>query len=510
MMRKNCMKKFKSRFRLMTAVVLSTGALWAAARSKGVPSGWIEDFEVAKATSAKEGKHILICCVASDGYWGDHMLRQVFAQGKFSGKAKKKFVLMMVDLARDVKNLSPTAINQNSKLQDDYQLWPYSGPRIVDCDGVLLKRIDRIEGDAISYWVKLEAETRDLPAAEKRKPSAAAPSAAGTNGTAKAKASRGRTGNSPAGSKKDNSSSGCKKVPEEPISRVPGTGKSTPAGWMDDFYAAQEIARRENKLIFAVFSGSDWCGWCKVYSEKVLSVPKFIRAVRDRYVLVYVDSPRDESLLTEKCREQNKTVKQMLGAGGGVPHTVICTPDAEKMASISGCNKFAQKGAESFLEYFNGLDGALKTMHEAKAKIKDMDETSAEAVKIIHEALQRIDEEVMVANFMDDAEFVVAQDKSLIHEYPYLEFVRPILEKFRALRMELNNAADDAARKNGRVQYNEYSAARRKLFAEKGYRMKYKALLKDVDAALGNVSKASTRKALLDVKAQIYGELNSR
>ena len=496
---------FKMKFGLLMAVSLSIGMLLGASRSKGVPSGWFEDFEAAKAASAKEGKHILMCCVASDDYyWSGKRLREVFSQGKFSGKAKKKFILMMVDLAEDAKNLSPTALEQNPKLKREYHLWSYGGPRIVDCDGVLLKQIDRIEGDANSYWVKLEAETRDLPAAEKRKPEAGT---SGKGSTATAGAGRGRDNGR--GTADRNKRKKVEEPPEEPISRIPGTGKSTPAGWMDDFYAAQEIARRENKLIFAVFSGSDWCGWCKLYSEKVLSVPKFIRAVSDRYVLVYLDSPRDESLITEKCREQNKMVKQMLGAGGGVPHTVICTPDAEKMASISGCNKHAQNGADSFLEYFNGLDTALKTMQEAKAKIKNMEETSPEAVKILHQALVTLDEEVMVANFMDDVEFVIAQDKSLIHEYPYMEFVHPIAEKFKKLRMELNAAADQAARKNGKFSYSEYNVERRKLFAE-GYRAKFKDLLKEVDAALGNVSKAATRKSLLNIKSQIYGELNSR
>lgn len=498
------MRGFKWRFGLVAIALLSTSMLWAASRSKGVPSGWIEDFEAAKAASAKEGKHILMCCVASDSYWSGKRLREVFSQGKFSGKAKKKFILMMVDLAEDAKNLSPTALEQNPKLKREYDLWSDGGPRIVDCDGVLLKRIDRIEGDANSYWVKLESETRELPAAEKRKPAALT---AGKGGTAAAKAGRGRDIDN--GRRNSRKKEKVEELPEEPISRIPGTGKSTPAGWMDDFYAAQEIARRENKLIFAVFSGSDWCGWCKLYSEKVLSVPKFIRAVSDRYVLVYLDNPRDESLITEKCREQNKMVKRMLGAGGGVPHTVICTPDAEKMASINGCNKHAQNGADSFLEYFNGLDTALKTMQEAKAKIKNMKETSPEAVKILHQALVTLDEEVMVANFMDDVEFVIAQDKSLLREYPYVEFVQPIAEKFKNLRMELSEAANAAARKNGKVVYSEYNVARRKLFAE-GYRAKFKDLLKDVDAALGNVSKASTRKSLLNIKSQIYGEINSR
>ena len=86
----------------------------------------------------------------------------------------------------------------------------------------------------------------------------------------------------------------------------------------------------------------------------------------------------------------------------------------------------------------------------------------------------------------------------------------PLNRKFRKLQSDLSDAASDAARENGRVMYNAYSAAKRKIFAEQGYRAKYRELVKEVDEALKKVSKPSTRKALLDLKSRIYGELNSR
>ena len=42
-------------------------------RSKGVPSGWIEDFNAAKIAAAKENKHILMCSIASDTHWGKNV-----------------------------------------------------------------------------------------------------------------------------------------------------------------------------------------------------------------------------------------------------------------------------------------------------------------------------------------------------------------------------------------------------------------------------------------------------
>lgn len=490
---------------LVCAVVAcSAMTLFGLTKSKGVPSGWVEDFEEAKAKAAKEGKHILMCSVESDYSYGRRLMQQVYSQGKFTGPAKKRFVLMMVDLASDVKNLSPTALKQNSKLKSEFSL--YSGyMNIIDCDGVLLKRVERGSDEAYSCWVKLNADTADLPEAEKKdiKPGDK------TNNSGASKQSRERRDAQPA-SRKDGKAARDSKEDTEPVSRIPGTGKSTPAGWMDDFYAAQEIARKENKLIFTVFSGSDWCGWCKVYSEKVLSVPKFIRSVRDRYVLVYIDSPRDEKLLSEKCQEQNKMVKRMLGASGGVPHTIICTADAEKLASISGCNKYAQNGADSFLEYFEGLDSALKLYRDAKTRIGNMNEESPDAVKILHEALVKIDDGVLVANFLDDAEFVVSKDPSLLKFYPYLEYVKPLKTKLQEMQSSLASEAREGSYVDGKYSSQAYSAARRKVFIEKGYRAKFMDLIKEIDAALGKVEKPQTRKALLDLKSSAYGAINSR
>ena len=41
-------------------------------------------------------------------------------------------------------------------------------------------------------------------------------------------------------------------------------GRSTPTGFTDDFAAACAEAEKTGKKVLAVFSGSDWCHWCKV------------------------------------------------------------------------------------------------------------------------------------------------------------------------------------------------------------------------------------------------------
>ena len=51
---------------------------------------------------------------------------------------------------------------------------------------------------------------------------------------------------------------------------------STPAGFTDDLDAAIAASKKSGKAVYAVFSGSDWCYWCKVIEEGYLSKKDFV------------------------------------------------------------------------------------------------------------------------------------------------------------------------------------------------------------------------------------------
>ena len=84
-----------------------------------------------------------------------------------------------------------------------------------------------------------------------------------------------------------------------------GAKTSTPAGWTDDYDAALKRAAAENKLVLADFSGSDWCGWCKKLDKEVFDTDEFLKGATNEYVLLMVDTPQDQELLSEKAKKQN-------------------------------------------------------------------------------------------------------------------------------------------------------------------------------------------------------------
>lgn len=93
-------------------------------------------------------------------------------------------------------------------------------------------------------------------------------------------------------------------------------GTSTPAGFTDDFDAALATSKKSGKTVYAVFSGSDWCYWCKVLEKDYLSKKEFTDEASKHFELVYIDSPRDKSKLSPKAAERNPGLTRKYGIRG--------------------------------------------------------------------------------------------------------------------------------------------------------------------------------------------------
>lgn len=93
-------------------------------------------------------------------------------------------------------------------------------------------------------------------------------------------------------------------------------GKSTPAGFTDDFAAACAEAAKSGKHIVAVFSGSDWCHWCKVLERDYLSKKAFVNEAKKDFVLLFIDSPQDMSALSDAAKKQNAGLVAKYGIHG--------------------------------------------------------------------------------------------------------------------------------------------------------------------------------------------------
>ena len=97
-------------------------------------------------------------------------------------------------------------------------------------------------------------------------------------------------------------------------------------------------ARQTNRPVFVLFTGSDWCGWCIKLRNDVLTRPDFKKLAAEELILMFVDSP-DGFALPPRVKQAHEMLAQTLGAGGGVPHAILVSPDGKKLGDISGYRK---------------------------------------------------------------------------------------------------------------------------------------------------------------------------
>jgi protein disulfide-isomerase len=84
---------------------------------------------------------------------------------------------------------------------------------------------------------------------------------------------------------------------------------------MTDFAAAKAAAKKDNKVILANFTGSDWCGWCVRLKEEVFSKPEFQEWAAKKVVLLELDFPKKLEQ-TDAIKQQNQELKKQFGIRG--------------------------------------------------------------------------------------------------------------------------------------------------------------------------------------------------
>lgn len=115
---------------------------------------------------------------------------------------------------------------------------------------------------------------------------------------------------------------------------VKGPDKS----WYIDYDEALEAAKKENKKIYVLNTGSDWCGWCIRLRKDVLSSNEFKRFAKKNLILLYLDHPRSKKMPAEQ-KAYNRKIASQLKFGGGVPSAIILDADGKEVARRGGYAK---------------------------------------------------------------------------------------------------------------------------------------------------------------------------
>ncbi len=121
-------------------------------------------------------------------------------------------------------------------------------------------------------------------------------------------------------------------------------------GWSADYEAARKRAAAERKDLLIDFTGSDWCAWCIRLKEEVFDHEAFSAGVKDRYVLVELDYPKDKGRLPEATARQNEELLKKYPIKG-YPSVLLCDASGRPYALAA----YRPGGPPAYLEHLAEL-----------------------------------------------------------------------------------------------------------------------------------------------------------
>lgn len=135
--------------------------------------------------------------------------------------------------------------------------------------------------------------------------------------------------------------------------------------WTMDYEAAAKLAREKNVPMMINFTGSDWCGWCKLMDKDVFAKAGWKEYAAKNAVLVTIDFPSDKSIVPEKYVARNEGLKNEFGIQG-YPTYIVLDSDGKTRLGQLGAGK--DMTPEAFIEQFKETTRFSASALEAVAK----------------------------------------------------------------------------------------------------------------------------------------------
>ncbi|MFT7670508.1 MAG: thioredoxin-related protein [Planctomycetota bacterium] len=142
-------------------------------------------------------------------------------------------------------------------------------------------------------------------------------------------------------------------------------------GWIEDFDQAVKIAKAEKKDLLVDFTGSDWCGWCHKLDAEVFSHEAFTNGVKDNFILVSLDFPKQEENIAKVPNpERNRELQAKYGVQG-FPTILLMSSDGE----VYGKTGYRKGGPEGYVEHLNELREPVVKIREVRAGFENATDT---------------------------------------------------------------------------------------------------------------------------------------
>ncbi|MCK0156660.1 thioredoxin family protein [Cellulophaga sp. F20128] len=107
--------------------------------------------------------------------------------------------------------------------------------------------------------------------------------------------------------------------------------------WQTDFNTALKKAKKQDKKILIYFTGSDWCGPCKLLKKDLFDTNEF-QEIAKNYELLYIDIPRKKGVISTEQLKHNMDLMAQLNKRGVFPNLKVLNKEGKEMGALSGYN----------------------------------------------------------------------------------------------------------------------------------------------------------------------------
>lgn len=183
---------------------------------------------------------------------------------------------------------------------------------------------------------------------------------------------------------------------------APAHDGATPGEWTMDFDAAKSLAADTGRPILLNFTGSDWCGWCIQMERRVFSRDAWISHAKENLVLVWIDFPRNKSLVPEKYASRNAELARTYGVQG-YPSYVLLDSDGKTVLGRTGAT--ADASPDSFIRELETIRlTSPKSVEAIRAKLAPKQLAKLDSAgKSLDEARQKLDDWIQTGPVRNDA-----------------------------------------------------------------------------------------------------------
>ena len=178
----------------------------------------------------------------------------------------------------------------------------------------------------------------------------------------------------------------------------PVTEGAEPGKWTQDYDAAIKMASEKKLPLMLNFTGSDWCGWCKIMDKNVFAKDDWKTYAKNNIMLVTLDFPRDKSIVPAKWVGRNTKLKEKFGVRG-YPTYIVLDKDGQTKIGQLGASRtatpktFIEKTEDVVFFSESSLSAFAKALSKSKAKdFEALMSSRAKALKQLDKANDQLNE----------------------------------------------------------------------------------------------------------------------